>query len=72
MLFSVLCYSFVYLGPPLGLLWLALSVGADVGRWDLFLLGMTSGVVVNLPPVGPGAQEAAWLREVPLASGRVV
>ena len=46
--FNLAANAVIYLGPPLGVLWLSLSVGTEVGRWDLFLLGMTSVVVVNL------------------------
>ena len=40
--------ALVYLGPPLGVLWLVLTVGAGVGRWDLFLLGLALVVGMNL------------------------
>ena len=54
---SLVSNAVIYLGAPLGILWLVLTVGAEVGGWGLFLLGMGLVVGVNLL-----LQSVTWLR----------
>ena len=58
---SLVANAVIYLGAPLGVLWLALTVGAEVGDWGLFFLdmGLVVGVNVRWPCFGTGAPGSA-------------
>ena len=45
---SLAANAVIYLGPPMGVLWLVLSVGVGVVRWDLFVSGMAVVAGLNL------------------------
>ena len=54
---SLVSNAVIYLGAPLGILWLVPTVGAEVGDWGLFLLGM--GLVVGMNLL---LQSVTWVR----------